>query len=586
MPTATLDWDAIQERNIDPFSPVDSDNMNKLLKILGSHKAYISGFDVTFERDSGTNKMYAHIAAGIGVVSYVVIEMTEASTIELFACPVTERTIYLVLDYKYQKIEPIPIASLKVIRSEEFDETRHLKLFSYQLGNWSSVPTIDEWETWLETEGNYVDLRKDDDSIPEWATTTFIKKSGDTLTGALLLADNPSSALEAAPKQYIDGLIANHDSEHYDAFVKLSGSTMTGALTLFGAPTNANHAATKDYVDSYVNYVLNNIDLNYVSKTGDTMLGILRLFADPTDVMDAATKQYVDAQITNHDSQHDDRFLRLAGGTLTGALTLSGAPTLDLHAATKAYVDSAIVGGHDHDDSYVNVDGDTMTGELVFEASPVTIQNFVTEYYDAFKLSSVIDGGLDVGTLWSDDKMILACGPSDGSGNIDNMRISFYLNGSEIAYVGRYGLVGAKYSADIVEFFPHDLDEMPEAGACVVINADGKVVLCNDVCVDNVLGLVSYAPGLIVGGSDDFETEFKNGRLPVALLGQIDNVCVVSEHAYPAGTVLVSGYNGALVPFKEDELPYMPYVPGCIVAKALNPISEGVNHIRVVVFHG
>ena len=583
MPTATLDWNAIQERNIDPFSPVDSDNMNKLLKILGSHKAYISGFDVTFTRDGTSNKMYVNVSRGIGVVGYVVIEMTQPSVVELFACPVTERTIYLVLDYKYQKIEPVPIASLKAIRAEEFDETRHLKLFMFHLGNWSTVPTLEDWETHLAGEGNYDDLRKADDSIPEWATNAFVKKGGDTLTGPLLLADVPITSMEAATKGYIDNLIANHDSEHYDVFVKLSGSVMTGALTLSGAPTTANHAATKEYVDNYVNYVLNNVNLNYVTKTGDTMLGMLRLFADPTVAMDAATKQYVDAQIAGHDTQHDDRFLRLAGGTLTGALTLSGAPTAANHAATKAYVDSAINGGHNHDSVYVNVTGDSMTGNLNFKAAGVVLQNYVSSYYDAVRLTSSIDTGLDVGTLWSDDKLVLACGPTDGSGNIDNMRISFKLNGSEVSYVYRYGLVGAKYSADVVEFFEHDLEQMPEMGACVVLNEEGKVVLSNDVCLENVLGLVSYEPGLILGGTDDFETEFENGRIPVALLGQIDNVCVVAQHAYPAGCILVSGYDGTIVPFNDTT---KTYAPGCIVAKALQPIVEGINSIKVVIYHG
>ena len=101
----TLDWNAIQERNIDPFSPVDSDNHNKLLKILGSNKAYIRGFDISYERDSVNNKMIAHFTGGVGVVSYIVIEMLQNSTIELFSCPITERTIHVVLDYKYQKEE-------------------------------------------------------------------------------------------------------------------------------------------------------------------------------------------------------------------------------------------------------------------------------------------------------------------------------------------------------------------------------------------------------------------------------------------------------------------------------------------------
>lgn len=64
----------------------------------------------------------------------------------------------------------------------------------------------------------------------------FVNKAGDTMSGALTLPGNPSSALEAAPKQYVDTM------------VPLAGGTMTGALTLFGDPTSALHAVPKRFV--------------------------------------------------------------------------------------------------------------------------------------------------------------------------------------------------------------------------------------------------------------------------------------------------------------------------------------------------
>lgn len=69
-----------------------------------------------------------------------------------------------------------------------------------------------------------------------------VNKAGDTLTGALILASNPTVALEAAPKQYVDDGLATK--------VGLAGDTMTGALVLSGDPTAGLHAATKQYVDS------------------------------------------------------------------------------------------------------------------------------------------------------------------------------------------------------------------------------------------------------------------------------------------------------------------------------------------------
>jgi hypothetical protein len=85
-------------------------------------------------------------------------------------------------------------------------------------------------------------------------------------------------------------------------FVKKSGDTMTGLLTLSGAPTTGLHAATKNYVDGLVapratwDYV-NQQDALRVAKSGDTLSGFLTLHADPTSAMHAATKQYVDAAL-------------------------------------------------------------------------------------------------------------------------------------------------------------------------------------------------------------------------------------------------------------------------------------------------
>lgn len=42
--------------------------------------------------------------------------------------------------------------------------------------------------------------------------TAFVAKSGDTLTGPLVLSGNPASALQAAPKQYVDGVAVRYDA--------------------------------------------------------------------------------------------------------------------------------------------------------------------------------------------------------------------------------------------------------------------------------------------------------------------------------------------------------------------------------------
>ena len=68
--------------------------------------------------------------------------------------------------------------------------------------------------------------------------TGNVAKTGDTMTGPLVLPGDPSTALQAATKQYADTKLA------------LAGGTLTGALTLAADPVSALQAATKQYADS------------------------------------------------------------------------------------------------------------------------------------------------------------------------------------------------------------------------------------------------------------------------------------------------------------------------------------------------
>ena len=131
-----------------------------------------------------------------------------------------------------------------------------------------------------------------------------------------------------------------------DGKLDKAGGTMTGALTLAADPTSALHAATKQYADTML------------PKAGGTMTGLVTLSADPTSALHAATKQYVDSAgsaLTSGYTAADSALsstltasiggkLSLSGGTMTGAITLSGAPTSALHPATKDYVDTSVSG--------------------------------------------------------------------------------------------------------------------------------------------------------------------------------------------------------------------------------------------------
>jgi hypothetical protein len=205
----------------------------------------------------------------------------------------------------------------------------------------------------------------------------FIVKSGDTMTGFLVLSATPTAALHAATKAYVD----TNDA----LSVLKAGSTMTGLLTLSGAPSSNLHAATKLYVDTG--------DALALPLTGGTMSGQLnfsgtahagiKLNSLSTTQKNALTgvagMLLYDSTLTRVQSFDGGTaawhsHVHLDGDTMTGALILSGAPTVDLHAATKLYVDTA-------DASALPKAGGTMTGALVLSGAPSIGGHATTKTY-------------------------------------------------------------------------------------------------------------------------------------------------------------------------------------------------------------
>ncbi len=70
---------------------------------------------------------------------------------------------------------------------------------------------------------------------------------GGAMTGPLTLAGDPTTALQAATKQYVDSHAAGSGP---GGGLPLTGGTLTGPLTLSANPSSALQAATKQYVDS------------------------------------------------------------------------------------------------------------------------------------------------------------------------------------------------------------------------------------------------------------------------------------------------------------------------------------------------
>lgn len=75
------------------------------------------------------------------------------------------------------------------------------------------------------------------------ADTYYVQLGGSTMTGPLLLNEDPQVAMQAATKAYVDAITVT-------GFLPLAGGIMTGPIQLPGNPTQNLEAVTKQYVDA------------------------------------------------------------------------------------------------------------------------------------------------------------------------------------------------------------------------------------------------------------------------------------------------------------------------------------------------
>ncbi|HEY1249054.1 MAG TPA: hypothetical protein VGE97_08715 [Nitrososphaera sp.] len=94
--------------------------------------------------------------------------------------------------------------------------------------------TLNTKALWID--GALVDLSK------------YVLWTGGTLTGMLTLYQDPTVAMHAATKQYVDNRITNTQAI-FAGYLQLAGGTMTGDLILAGPPTVDLQPTTKKYVD-------------------------------------------------------------------------------------------------------------------------------------------------------------------------------------------------------------------------------------------------------------------------------------------------------------------------------------------------
>ena len=256
MAVITTDFNAIQTRNIDPHSPVTSENHNKLLKTFGNSKMYVKGFDITIGVDD--NQLLAYIAPGTAYVQYMVIEMTAEATLEISELPTNAKDLYIVLEYTYRAIKPVPIAYLKVIRAENYTPANQLLLYEVPTNNWGNVITPSAARNWYYDEGKLVDHRTDVDNTPTWGNQTYLRIDGTNIAEGLKINPPANGWADAdgnlvVNKDYVDNQIANHNEQHRDYFVK----------KYIVDPSDYKYNKIEDYLDVYMpNPYLKLTDMN------------------------------------------------------------------------------------------------------------------------------------------------------------------------------------------------------------------------------------------------------------------------------------------------------------------------------------
>jgi hypothetical protein len=189
----------------------------------------------------------------------------------------------------------------------------------------------------------------------------YLPLKGGKMEGPLYLFRNPRYPTEAVTKHYVDGMSWVSGPYMPEAGGEFTGPVSMGESTLTLAPDGPWEpldAASKQYVDG----LIGTMTLPYLPLSGGTMGGLLTLAVEPLDPMDAATKGYVDTQIGGenivisvngrtgaivlHEQDISD-----AGGALLDSPTFFGTPhaptalpgTKTTQLATTEFVDAAVV---------------------------------------------------------------------------------------------------------------------------------------------------------------------------------------------------------------------------------------------------
>ena len=221
--------------------------------------------------------------------------------------------------------------------------------------------------------------------------------TGDTMTGDLTLANDPTSNLHAATKQYVDQAEA-------DAISTASADATSKANT---AESNAN-TYTDDLIgDATVDGTTGNTVKDRIDTAVSDLVDGAPALLDTLNELAAAIGDDEDF-VTTITTSIGEKVAK-SGDTMTGDLTLPNDPTSDLHAATKQYVDNL-----------ETMEAGGTTGQVLSKASDTDYDVAWTDI--STELSSLDDvdvTGLADGNALIYDSGTLTWIPGDAGGNFE-----------------------------------------------------------------------------------------------------------------------------------------------------------------------
>lgn len=160
-----------------------------------------------------------------------------------------------------------------------------------------------------------------------FGSANFSKDINSNVNRILNLSGQFLNDSDAVNKEYVDNLFSGFPNIDMSLFVLRSGDRMTGNLVLTSNSFNTNDIVNKNYID---NIFVNN---NFIPISGGNLTGYLSVL-DPTDNNHVVSKKYVDSL-----SLSASDYLPISGGILNGFLTVLS-PTFSSHTSTKKYVDN------------------------------------------------------------------------------------------------------------------------------------------------------------------------------------------------------------------------------------------------------